>query len=147
MGTQESTLRPSGGIEPQSRRIGGEGDKCYAFNNSQLEPEAEVVETEAEAVEVEAEDGVQEDVDDGVVDNELICEPCTDDEVEMGVERPKAMRAPHMPSRQKVLEHRIAHIPFRRWCADCVSGKAHAARHEFANKLTSTGGDVSTMSV
>ena len=48
-----------------------------------------------------------------------------EEEVQLG----KTMPTPKMPTQSELDEHRIDHIPYRSWCADCVEGFGREAKH------------------
>ena len=53
--------------------------------------------------------------------DDLMCQPCDDDEeaeVQLGV------RTPAQPSRAEREEHELTHFPYRTWCDHCVRGRA-----------------------
>ena len=62
-----------------------------------------------------------------------ICEDChevmvgEDDEDEEAV-KSRIASSPDMPSQAEVERHRCSHIPFRRWCRDCIRGRALGER-------------------
>ena len=46
---------------------------------------------------------------------------------------PKRPRDPAAPTEREILEHRVAHIPFRSWCPHCVAGRAPSLPHRRAD--------------
>ena len=77
-------------------------------------------------VAVESSSMPQEEAQEEVTEeNDFICEPCG----------PRfALPDPGQPTQSQIEEHRIDHLPYRSWCAECVSGRAtgepHRKRHE-----------------
>ena len=44
-------------------------------------------------------------------------------------QRPNYRRPPQLPTRQEVLEHELAHVPFRPWCVHCRRAMGRSDRH------------------
>ena len=59
----------------------------------------------------------------------LICDPCEDDDEAVG--RPhKLPRNYRKPTKQEVLDHLPSHWPFRSWCKHCIAGRAAGSHHQ-----------------
>ena len=56
------------------------------------------------------------------VGDDLMCQPCDDDEEEAEVQL--GVRTPAQPSRAEREEHELSHFPYRSWCDHCVRGRA-----------------------
>ena len=52
-----------------------------------------------------------------------------EDEEEVEVDKPRVCVNPGKPSREDVEEREVTHIPFRRWCLQCVRGRGQASPH------------------
>ena len=50
-------------------------------------------------------------------------------EREFGVRNPRKIADPRLPSKKEVDEHELTHLPYRNWCAFCVSGKGKLSPH------------------
>ena len=50
-------------------------------------------------------------------------------EGEEETEPQKVMTTPHMPSPAEVEDHRIDHLPYRSWCAECIEGQGKERPH------------------
>ena len=56
---------------------------------------------------------------------------CIDDAEEEALV-PKRSRDPAAPTTQEVHEHKVAHLPFRRWCIQCMQGRGNNLPHSEA---------------
>ena len=52
-----------------------------------------------------------------------------ENEEESEARAPRTLRDPGAPSAKEVEDHNVTHLPFRAWCAACVSGKARDRLH------------------
>lgn len=50
-------------------------------------------------------------------------------EQEYGIRNLRKLLDPKMPSQKEVDEHRLTHLPYRKWCHYCVQGKGRVAPH------------------
>ena len=60
-----------------------------------------------------------EQVEGDTVEEELMCGVCYDSEAIV----PKSVPEVRSPTQSEVEEHNLNHIPYRSWCAHCVSGR------------------------
>ena len=63
----------------------------------------------------------------------VVCESCheimvgDDDDAEKSANL-RTAASPDLPSQAEIERHRCSHIPFRRWCRDCIRGRALGER-------------------
>ena len=69
---------------------------------------------------------------DDVSDNELMCEPCEQQDS-------KALTDTTKPSPSEVASHNRTHNPYRNWCPVCVKAKGKEAPHFRRKKRTKSG--------
>ena len=57
-----------------------------------------------------------------------------DDDVDAGSRSPVKVAAPTQPTDKEIEEHELTHLPFRKWCKECVQGRGMQAPHFRAKK-------------
>ena len=61
--------------------------------------------------------------------DDVLCEPCGEDDAEEEEAEPKRIApSPTLPSAAEIDDHRICHFPYRNWCPHCVAGRALGER-------------------
>lgn len=59
----------------------------------------------------------------------------------------KTLRRPEEPTKQEVEEHESSHIPYRKWCPSCVSGRGRSLQHSKVSDKEEEDTDVPTVAM